>query len=194
MGAASKYIREAWKKPKENLGAMRKKRLIKWRREPVVKRVENPTRIDRARALGYKAKQGVTVVRARVRTGGRKRPRVKGGRKPKKAGRVKYSPKKSRKLIAEERTQRKYPNMEVLNSYEVMSDSVHTWFEVIMVDPAHPAVQSDEDLNWVCEPQHTRRVHRGKTSAGKKTRGLRNKGKGSEKNRPSIRANDGRGK
>jgi len=35
---------------------------------------------------------------------------------------------------------------------------------------------------------------RGKTSAGRKGRGLRHKGSGTEKTRPGIRAHDGKGK
>ncbi|MCK5626760.1 50S ribosomal protein L15e, partial [Candidatus Bathyarchaeota archaeon] len=37
---------------------------FKWRREPAILRVEKPTRIERAKRLGYKAKQGFVVVRA----------------------------------------------------------------------------------------------------------------------------------
>ncbi|MBD3211081.1 MAG: 50S ribosomal protein L15e, partial [Candidatus Lokiarchaeota archaeon] len=44
-----------------------------------------------------------------------------------------------------------------------------------------------------CNPSNRKRVYRGKTSAGKKARGLHKKGWGSEKTRPSIRANKGRG-
>ena len=53
-----KYIQELWKRPKDNLGELWRERLIQWRREPSIVRLERPTRIDRARALGYKAKQG----------------------------------------------------------------------------------------------------------------------------------------
>jgi len=42
--------------------------------------------------------------------------------------------------------------------------------------------------------KHKGRVFRGKTSAGKSSRGLRNKGKGAEKLRPSLRAHGRRGK
>ncbi len=50
-----KYIREAWKSPKETYvgGDLLKVRMIKWRREPVVVRIDRPTRLDRARSLGY---------------------------------------------------------------------------------------------------------------------------------------------
>ena len=41
-----KYIREAWKKPKENMPELWKARLISWRRQPVSIRIEKPTRLD----------------------------------------------------------------------------------------------------------------------------------------------------
>jgi large subunit ribosomal protein L15e len=61
---------------RENAPALRE-RAIKWRKENAVTRIEKPSRIQRARRLGYKAKQGIIVVRMRVGTGGmrRKRPR-----------------------------------------------------------------------------------------------------------------------
>lgn len=190
-----KYIREAWKAPKESyVRELLRSRMIKWRREPSVTRIERPTRLDRARNLGYQAKQGYVVVRVRVRRGGRKRPRWKGGRKPSKMGMVRYSPKKSLQWIAEERAARKFPNLEVLNSYWVGEDGMYKWFEVIMVDPHHPVIKSDPKIAWIAGKAHKGRVFRGLTSAGKKSRGLRNKGKGAEKVRPSIRANKGRGK
>ncbi|WP_297498403.1 50S ribosomal protein L15e [Thermococcus sp.] len=190
-----KYIREAWKNPKKSyVGELLKKRMIQWRREPVVVRVERPTRLDRARNLGYQAKQGYIIARVRVRKGGRKRPRWKGGRKPSKMGMVKYSPKKSLQWIAEEKAARKFPNLEVLNSYWVGEDGMYKWFEVILVDPHHPAIKNDPKIAWIAGRAHKGRVFRGLTSAGKRSRGLLNKGKGAEKVRPSIRANKGRGK
>ena len=45
---------------------------------PVIHRCTRPTRPDKARRLGYKAKQGYVVYRVRVRRGGRKRPVRKG--------------------------------------------------------------------------------------------------------------------
>lgn len=190
-----KYIREAWKSPKKSyVGELLKKRMIQWRRDPVVKRIERPTRLDRARSLGYQAKQGYVVVRVRVRRGGRKRPRWKGGRKPSKMGMVKYSPKKSLQWIAEEKAARKFPNLEVLNSYWVGEDGMYKWFEVIMVDPHHPVIKSDPKIAWIAGKAHKGRVFRGLTSAGKRSRGLLNKGKGAEKVRPSIRAHQGKGK
>jgi large subunit ribosomal protein L15e len=50
--------------------------MIKWRSEPTILVIEKPTRLDRARTLGYKAKKGIVVVRVRVPRGGRKRHRT----------------------------------------------------------------------------------------------------------------------
>jgi large subunit ribosomal protein L15e len=81
--------------------------------------------------------------------------------------------------------------LEVLNSYWAGEDGRFKWFEVIMVDKNHPSVISDKDVNWICQKQHTGRVFRGLTSAGKKVRGLRKKGRGAEKARPSRKAATG---
>ncbi len=190
-----KYIKKIWKTPKKNLGPLWQERLIKWRRTGTIERVEYPTRIDRARSLGYKAKQGFAIARVRIGRGGRERTRDHAGRKPKKAGHKVFNPGKSLQWIGEEKVQRKYPNMEILNSYYVAEDGRFKWYEVIMVDKSHPAIKSDKDVGWITEQAHTRRVNRGKTSAGRKGRGLvRTKGRGAEKIRPSIRANKRLGK
>jgi large subunit ribosomal protein L15e len=164
-----------------------RQRLIEWRKQPTIIRIENPTRIDRARKLGYKAKQGFVVARARVRRGGLRKQRPKAGRRPKRMGVAKFKPGKSLRLMAEERTGKKFPNLEVLNSYWVGEDGRSKWFEVIMVDPNHPVIKTDKDVNWIIEKQHHRRVFRSLTSAGKKVRSLRRKGRGAEKFRPSKR-------
>ena len=78
-----KYIREIWKQPKKNLGPLWQERLIKWRRTGSIERIKRPTRLDRARSLGYKPKQGYVLVRVRLPRGGRKRELFKGGRRPK---------------------------------------------------------------------------------------------------------------
>ncbi len=182
------YIREAWKKPFDgDMGKLMWLRLQKWRREPAVVRIERPTRLDRARALGYKAKKGVIVVRVRIRRGGRRATRPNKRRKSKRQMVNRLTPKKSLQWIAEERANRKYPNMEVLNSYWVGEDGRYKWFEVILVDRNHPAILSDKDLSWISRKRG--RVFRGLTSAGRKSRGLRRKGRGAEKVRPSYRAN-----
>jgi large subunit ribosomal protein L15e len=189
---AYKYIAEAWAKPEKSfVDELMRQRLIEWRRQPVIARVEKPTRLDRARKLGYKAKQGFIIVRVRVRRGGLRKQRPKAGRRPKRMGVKKFKPAKSMRLIAEERAARKFPNLEVLNSYWVGEDGRSKWFEVIMVDPHHPAIAADKDINWISQKQHRGRVFRGLTSAGKKVRGLRKKGWGAEKLRPSKKAGRG---
>lgn len=100
----------------------------------------------------------------------------------------KLVPKKSIQLIAEERAARKYPNLEVLNSYPLGSNGTHEYFEVIMLDPNHPAILSDPMLGWVAGERHRGRVHRGLTRAGRKARGLLHKGKDIKKTKPSAKA------
>jgi large subunit ribosomal protein L15e len=189
------YIGEAWKDPeKYGVQASRRNRLIEWRRGETFVRVDRPTRLDRARALGYKAKQGYVIVRAKVRRGGLRKRRIKGGRKPRSKGVKKITMAKNIQRIAEERTSKRYPNLEALNSYWVGQDGRHKYYEVILVDPHHPSIINDPKINWICDGAHKGRAFRGLTSAGKKGRGLMYKGKGAEKVRPSIGAHDGKGK
>ena len=66
-----RHLEEAWKRPaKSYVQDLMRQRVIAWRRQPAVNRVEKPTRLDRAHRLGYKAKKGIVVVRVRVRRGG----------------------------------------------------------------------------------------------------------------------------
>ena len=189
------YVRQAWKIPsKSYVKELAWSRQIAWRRGPSFVRIEHPTRIDRARELGYRAKPGYVVVRARVRRGGRRKPWPMGGRHPKRRGMNKITMGKSIQRMAEERVSKRHPNMEVLNSYWVGEDGGHKYYEVILVDPQHPAIKNDPKINWICEPQHRGRAFRGLTSAGRKGRGLMYKGKGAEKVRPSIGAHDRKGK
>lgn len=184
-----KYVAQAWKKPEASyVKDLMFQRAIEWRKQSTILRIERPTRLDRARKLGYKAKQGFILARVRIHRGGLRKVRPKAGRRPKRMGVKKFKPAKSLKLIAEERTARKFPNFEVLNSYWVWQDGRYKWFEVILVDPNHPVVKSDKDINWICEKVHRGRVFRGLTSAGKKIRALRHKGRGAEKVRPSRKA------
>ncbi|MAZ61877.1 MAG: 50S ribosomal protein L15e [Euryarchaeota archaeon] len=191
-----KHLGSVWKQPKQNIPtAVRRDRMAGWRREPVFQRIERPTRLDAARRVGYRAKQGITVVRTRVRRGGLRKGKVHMKRKPSKAGIKKITMAKSIQRIAEERTSKRYPNLEVLNSYWVGEDGKNKFFEVIMVDPHHPAIKADKQLGWIAEGNsHRGRAFRGKTSAGKRGRGLYNKGKGAEKLRPSLKANKNLGK
>lgn len=164
-------------------------RIIAWRQEPATVRLVRPTRLDRARALGYRAKKGILIVRQRVERGGRMRARIKGGRKPRRFTQQ-MTLSMNYQWIAEQRAAKKFVNCEVLNSYYVAEDGMHFWYEVILVDRASPEIKADEQLSWVAKPNHRGRVFRGLTSAGRKSRGLRNRGTGAEKVRPSRRAHD----
>jgi large subunit ribosomal protein L15e len=189
------HVKAAWKNPSESyLKELQHQRMIEYRKGEAFVRIDKPTRIDRARSLGYKAKQGYVMVRTRVRRGGLRKRTIKGGRRAKRKGMTKITMAKNIKRIAEERTAKKYPNLEVLNSYWVGQDGRHKYYEVILVDPHHPVIKSDPKINWICEPAHKGRVYRGLTSAGKKGRGLRHKGKGAEKVRPSIKSHHRKGK
>ncbi|AKB81487.1 LSU ribosomal protein L15e [Methanosarcina barkeri 3] len=176
------------------MNELRWERMQVWRKQGSVTRIERPTRIDKARSLGYKAKQGIVVARVKVRRGGLGKTRFNRGRRTQRMGVNKITGGMSIQRIAEARADRKYPNLEVLNSYWVGEDGKSKWYEVILVDPFHPVIKSDKNLNWVCDPSVRDRAARGKTSAGRKGRGMSTRGKGTEKTRPSIRANKSRGK
>ncbi len=180
-------IRKLWQQPKANLGPLYKERLVQWRREPVITSIERPTRLDRARSLGYRPKKGISLVRVRVKRGGRFREQRKKGRRSRTQRRRKIVG-MSYQWIAEQKVQRKFKNLEILNSYPLLKDGQHAWFEVILVDPFRPEIKADKKLNWICFRKHTNRVLRGKTSAGRRSRGLHKKGMGTEKLRPSRRA------
>ena len=49
-------------------------RCWEYRQLPSLVRLQHPSRPDKARRMGYKAKQGYVVYRVRVRRGNRKRP------------------------------------------------------------------------------------------------------------------------
>lgn len=172
--SATKRIKESFQREysgkDDSLWKHYKEKLIKWRKEPVDIKIDKPTNPVRAREIGYKAKQGFIVVRTRIRKGGRRKPRPRSKRMPSKMGVLKFKPHKSLQWMAEERVVRKYPNLEVLNSYWVGEDGKSKYFEVILVDVNHPAIRSDKDINWILGKKG--RVHRGLTSAGKKSRGL----------------------
>lgn len=187
-----KYARKQYEQPKDNLDEIWKQRLQEWRKEGTITKADNPTRIPKARQLGYKAKNGFQVYRVKVNKGGTKRRRPSGGRKPSKYGQSKYSSKKSKQVIGEQKVSSKYENLEVLDSYWVAEDGNKKWFEVITLDPEHPEVQNDEDVNWIKDNRN--RAENGLTPASNKSRGLENKGTGAEKIRPSGNANDGKNK
>jgi|TARA_B110000263_G_scaffold63972_1_gene55165 large subunit ribosomal protein L15e len=130
---------------KENSPDLRN-RVILWRKQDAVTRIEKPSRILRARRLGYKAKQGIIVVRMRVGTGGMRRKRPTGGRRPKHLGVTRIKAAVNMKQVADRRVLERYPNMTLLGSYFIYKDGMHYWFEVILADPSHPRIIKDKEL------------------------------------------------
>ena len=147
-----------------------------------VHRASRPSRPDKARRLGYKAKQGYVIYRVRVRRGGRKRPVVKGQTYGKPAGHGvnQLKNQRSHRAIAEGRVGKVCGNLRVLNSYWINQDSTYKFYEVILVDPNHKVIRNDARINWITKPVHKHRESRGLTSAGKKSRSL---GKGHKFNK-----------
>jgi large subunit ribosomal protein L15e len=184
------YVREAWKKPDIELA---RSRMIDWRKSNVFTVVEKPLRLDRARALGYKAKKGFVIVRVRIGRGGRKRQRagVKGRKTTKMTNRKVL--KMNYKWVAEIRASRRYRNLEVLNSYWIGQDGKHYFYEIIMIDPTKAEISKDNVLKWIANKKNKKRAERGLTSSAKKSRGLRSKSP-KRKVRPSLRAWNRRGK
>lgn len=78
MGAL-KYVEEIQKKKQSDiLRFLLRVRCWELRSLNVIHRASRPSRPDKARRLGYKAKQGYVIYRIRVRRGGRKKPAPKG--------------------------------------------------------------------------------------------------------------------
>jgi large subunit ribosomal protein L15e len=184
--SAYSHIKEAWRSPDDGkLAELQWQRKQEWREQGAIERIERPTRLDEARELGYKAKQGVVLARVSVRKGTANISRFTAGRRSKRTGVNRIGRKKNLNRIAEERATRKYPNLRVLNSYWVGEDGSQKWFEIILLDPNHPAIENDDDLNWICDDAHENRALRGLTTAGDRARGLQNRGTGAEHVRPS---------
>ncbi|ORX36238.1 ribosomal protein L15e [Kockovaella imperatae] len=187
MGAY-KYLSELYtKKQSDVLQFVSRVRCWEYRQLAVCHRASRPSRPDKARRLGYKAKQGYLIYRIRVRRGNRKRPAPKGATygKPVRQGIAQLKPQRGLKATAEERVGRRCGNLRVLNSYWVNQDGVYKYFEVILVDPSHKAIRRDPRINWICNPVHKHRESRGLTAEGKRNRGL---GKGSKYNHTPARA------
>ncbi len=121
-------------------------RVVSWRKQNALTRIDKPSRIQRARRLGYKAKQGIIVIRMRVGTGGMRRKRPRSGRRPKHLGVTRIKADVSMKAVAERRVLEKHPNMKLLGSYFLYKDGMHYWFEVILADPSHPRISKDKEL------------------------------------------------
>jgi large subunit ribosomal protein L15e len=180
------YLKEAWKHPTQEQEAEQRQKLISWREGDRITKLEKPTRLDRARNLGYKAKKGFIVYRVVIERGGRHKARPTTKRRSKRFN-IKKMLRMNYRWVAEQRVQRKHQNLEVLNSYLVGQDGKYFFFEVIMVDRNAPEIKADKNLNWITMPANKFRAYRGLTSAGRKSRGLFNRQR-NLKVRPSLRS------
>eukprot|EP01104_Vermistella_antarctica_P004432 TRINITY_DN14889_c0_g1_i1.p1 TRINITY_DN14889_c0_g1~~TRINITY_DN14889_c0_g1_i1.p1 ORF type:complete len:216 (+),score=54.69 TRINITY_DN14889_c0_g1_i1:38-649(+) len=190
MGAY-KYLEELHKRKQSDvLRFLLRVRVWEYRQLTGIERLTRPTRPDKARRLGYKAKQGYVIYRSRVRRGGRKRPVPKGITygKPVHQGVNGLKFQRNLRSVAEERVGRRCGGLRVLNSYWINEDGTYKYFEVITVDPMHKAIRDDPRINWICKNTMKHRELRGLTAAGREGRGV-GKGHRFAKNGPSRRAN-----
>jgi len=178
---------KAIKKTARNLPAeIRRERLAGWRRSNAVVRIDRPTNLSKARSVGYRAKQGIILVRVRVLRGGRqRRGSLKKGRRSKNA-RARKIVSVNYQSIAERRANNKFKNCEVLNSYSVGKDGRHYFYEVILIDRNHPQILKDVQLKGLAKKKG--KAYRGLTSSGRRSRGLKHKGFGADQLRPSKNA------
>jgi len=167
MGAY-KYITQTLQKQYKERDATFRAKIISWRNAPPILAIDYPSNLTRARRLGYKAKQGYVVVRTRIDKGRRTRIKPMGGRKHKNFYRF-VQPGMSHQAMAEQRVNRVYRNMEVLNSYWVGEDGNYKYFEVILADPTKATVN-------VSSVMRTGKAFRGLTSAGNSGRPNKQKG------------------
>lgn len=72
-------MQEIWRhKQSDVMRFLLRVRTWQYRQLNVIHRCPRPTRPEKARRLGYKAKQGILIYRIRIRRGGRKRQAAKG--------------------------------------------------------------------------------------------------------------------
>ena len=137
---------QVWLKMLKNNSVELRQKAIIWRKENAITRIDKPSRITRARRLGYKAKQGIIVVRMRVGAGGMRKQRPTGGRRPKHLGVTRIKAAVSMKQVAERRVLERHPNMKLFGSYFLYKDSLYYWFEVILADKSHKSITKDKEL------------------------------------------------
>ncbi len=188
-----KYLNKAHKERSKEYNELVRTRLIDWRKETTPLRIEHPTDLISAKRLGYKSKKGFILSRVRVPRGQKQRPSIRHGRRSAHM-RQRLVLKKSYQIVAEQRANKAYPNLEILNSYKVGQDGLHYWYEIILVDPKSPQINADSALSWINNGKNRKRAFRGLTSAGKKSRGMLGKGQGHEKVRPSLGSHQNRAK
>merc|ERR1712178_333027 len=99
-------VEEMWRKKQSDvMRFLARLRTWEFRQLPAVHRCSRPTRPDKARKVGYKAKQGYLVYRVRVKRGDRKKRVAKGivYGKPVNQGVNKWKKTRNLRSVAEER-------------------------------------------------------------------------------------------
>lgn len=134
--------------------------------EKSIVKIDKPSNLISARQVGYKAKKGIFVVRAKIRKGHGTYSRPKNKRRPKRQGQEKLTRRKSTRSIAEERVSKKFENAEVIGSYKVAEDGRSHYFEVVMVDRDVSTIKKDKELSFLSKNQKGR-AERGKTFSGR---------------------------
>ena len=125
-----RQIGETWQKVfKEKSGDILQ-RAIELRKGPTMERIERPSRLDKARMFGYKAKEGVVVIRIKIGAGGMRRPRPVSGRRPKHLGVLRMKSDEPLQKVAERRVREKHANLKLLGSYLLWVDGKHRWYEM----------------------------------------------------------------
>ncbi len=141
-----RQIGKSWRSLVKTSSPSIKQRAIQWRRGPTVVRLDRPSRLDRARSLGYKPKQGIVIVRIKISRGGMRQKRPTSGRRPKHLGVLKIKGHFSSQDTANRRVLEKYPNTKLIGSYPVYQDGRFIWYEVILADTNHPALAHSYDI------------------------------------------------
>ncbi|KAL6120645.1 hypothetical protein NUSPORA_02588 [Nucleospora cyclopteri] len=169
------------KKQSDVMKYMTRINIVEARQNEVVHRVERPSFLERARKLGYKAKNGYCIFRVRIRKGDAIREYNNGNTRGKcvNAGIHQIKPSLNKQNEAEQIVGKQFGSLRVLGSYKIGQDLKSHHYEVIMVDPNLNSIRNDYKINWICNAVHKHREMRGLTSAGKKARGL---GKGIKHN------------
>ena len=178
----AKVFKNEWKGTQDedyDYKSLMQKRALSYRQEKKsLVKVDRPTNLASAKQVGYRAKQGIFVIRSKVRKGSGTYSRPKNKRRPKRQGQAKLTRRKSIRAIAEERVSKKYENAEVLGSYKIAEDGRSHYYEIVMADREASTIGTDSKLVFLFKGQKGR-AERGKTIAGKvnKKENLKNKQK-----------------
>ncbi|XP_046408353.1 60S ribosomal protein L15-like [Ischnura elegans] len=170
------YMQELYRNKRSDvMRFLLRTRCLQYRQSSKMHPVPRLSRRGKARRLGYRAKQGFVIFRIGGRGVGRESAVPKGCTcgKAKSHGVNQSNSNRNLQSIAEKRVGRRCGGLRALNSYWVALDSTYKYFEVILVDPSHKAIRRDTKFSWICNAVHKHKELRGKTSAGRKTRGKR---------------------